>query len=582
MHRGAGNFADFSKWNAEQRGARIAFRFSNGDEELASLSFSELDLAARAIAAALQQRRMSGKPVLLLLDSPLDFVRAFNGCLYAGAIAVPVNLPTNAQRMEKIRALARDCGARVVICSPGYAAELASQVSDLVCLEPAALLADAAFAALDYREIAISEDALAFLQYTSGSTGMPKGVMVSHASLIANQAMLSGSFGNDEDTVYVSWLPLYHDMGLVGAMLQSTYLGVPCTLMPPLAFVHKPVRWLKLISEARATTSGAPNFAYELCVRRVDVAQMQGLDLSSWRMAFNGAEPVRASTLRAFCEKFAPFGFSERALHPCYGMAEATLFISGGIPTDLPHVREVPAQGLDQGDVREQTTAAAAGESREIVGCGHGWFGQQIEIVDPTSFEPLEPGMIGEIWVSGPNVADGYWGNEQATEQTFRAYTRPGAGPFLRTGDLGFMRSGELYVTGRIKDLIIIAGRNHYPQDIELTVSCAHPALLGRRGAAFALVHDGLEQLAVVQELNARAARDVSEAELVRCVRDAVMREHGLSISRLVFIAPGKVPITTSGKVRRSHCRSLLLANEFRAALPGQASEPAVPEERVA
>jgi acyl-CoA synthetase (AMP-forming)/AMP-acid ligase II len=560
------DFSLFPKRNAATRSESLAFAFTDGAAETARLTHGELDLAARSLAAALQDRRLKGRPVLLLLDNPFDFVRAFFGCLYAGAIAVPVNLPTRKQRLEKVVLIAADCGANVALMSVRVRDALSNQLPGVECIDVSQLTASPQVASL-YREDPLERDAPAFLQYTSGSTGTPKGVIVSHTNLIANQAMIRSGFANGPDTVWVSWLPLYHDMGLVGSMLQPTYLGCPCAMMPPLAFVQRPAQWLRLISEVRGTVSGAPNFAYEMCVRRVDPEDMVGVDLSSWRVAFNGAEPVQARTLARFSEKFAAFGFSSKAFYPCYGMAEATLYISGGIASEEPRLCRVAADALERGESSEQCSRddeRAHKPTRSLVSCGFGQEDLCIAIVDPETGDERPDGQVGEVWISGSSIALGYWNNPTLTMQTFHASTSAGRGPFLRTGDLGFRRDGELYIAGRAKDVIIVSGKNHYPQDIELTVSQSHVAFGNRPGAALALIDDeGSEQVAVVQELERKYSGELLETDLLQRVRDAVLREHGIALKQVLFVQPGKVPVTTSGKVQRARCRSLLLTGQL-------------------
>jgi acyl transferase domain-containing protein len=355
----------------------------------------------------------------------------------------------------------------------------------------------------------------------------------------------------------VSWLPLFHDMGLIGNVLQALYVGVPCILMAPAAFLQQPLRWLQAISHYRATTSGAPNFAYDLCVSKITPEQRASLDLSSWTVAFNGAEPVRADTLDRFTTAFAPCGFRREAFYPCYGMAEATLFVSGGLPSDPPLLYQVDRVALEQNRV----IAATDEQARTLVSCGRSWLDQQLVIVDPESRSACPPGQVGEIWVAGPSVAQGYWNRPEQTQETFQAYLADGhAGPFLRTGDLGHLQDGELFITGRLKDLMIIRGRNHHPQDIELTVEQSHPALRAGCGAAFAIEIEGSEQLVVAQEVRRDQLRKLDTEDVIGAIRQAIAEQHELQVHTVLLLKTNSIPRTSSGKIQRHACRAGFLS----------------------
>ena len=491
--------------------------------------------------------------MLLLFPPGLGFIEAFFGCLYAGAIAVPAYPPRTARGLPRLRAILEDARPHVVLTT----GELLDRARAL--LGGAAETASLAWLAVDglesrekdWRPPRVDGDTLAFLQYTSGSTSTPKGVMVSHANLLHNEEMIRRAFAQSRKSVIVGWLPLYHDMGLIGNVLQPLYLGARCVLMSPVAFLQQPLRWLAAISRYGGTTSGGPNFAYELCARRITDEQKAGLDLSAWRVAFNGAEPVRAETMERFAAAFASCGFRREAFYPCYGLAEATLFVSGGEPGGGARSRDFQATALEEGQAVEQEGG------RTLVACGSAWMGQRVEVVDPESALPCAPGRVGEIWVAGPSVAGGYWGNAEATARDFRARlsAEPEAGPFLRTGDLGFVLDGELYVTGRLKDLIILRGRNLYPQDIELTVERTHPALRPGCGAAFPVDIQGEERLVVIQELERRVG-DVGPEEIAAAIRAAVAREHEVSAAEVVLLRMGTIPKTSSGKIQRQACRA--------------------------
>ena len=508
-----------------------------GEKTAARLTWGELDRRARAIAIALRESLQPGDRALLLYPPGLEFVAAFFGCLQAGVVAVPAYPPRLHDRSQtRLRAIARDAEPRAALTTSAILAALAE--SPLPELAAVRWIATEGLAGSGTELPEPDPESVAFLQYTSGSTATPKGVMVTHANLVHNERMIGEAFDQDESSVVVGWLPLYHDMGLIGNVLQPLHAGARCVLMSPVAFLQRPRRWLEAVSRYRGTTSGGPNFAYELCVRRIPPEQREGLDLSSWRAAFNGAEPVRAETMERFAEAFAPCGFRAEAFYPCYGLAEATLFVTGEDAGRPPRVED------------------------RRVSCGRAWGGQRIAVVDPEAGIELPPGLEGEIWVEGPSVARGYWRNPEATERDFHARLAGGEGPFLRTGDLGLLRGGELYVTGRIKDLIILRGRNHYPQDIELTAERSHPDLRPGGGAAFSVDVMGEERLVVVQEVERRRRSGLEE--LSEAVRRAVAEEHEVQVHEVVLVRAGTVPKTSSGKVQRRLCREHYLNGELQ------------------
>jgi amino acid adenylation domain-containing protein/non-ribosomal peptide synthase protein (TIGR01720 family) len=519
------------------------------------LTYAELDRRARAIGASLQEVGAGGERVVLLLPPGPEFVAAFFGCLYAGAVAVPA-LPPRRRGDERLRAICRDSCPRVALATAGHLQGLESAAAEIPELAAAHRMSPAREGGADWQRPELGPDALAFLQYTSGSTSSPKGVMVSHGNLLHNEERIRHTFEQSSDSIVLGWLPLHHDMGLIGTVLQPLYTGVVCFLMTPGAFLQRPARWLEAISRYRATTSGGPDFAYELCVRKVAPAERENLDLSSWRVAFNGAEPVRASTLRRFAAAFAPCGFRAAAFRPCYGLAEATLLVSGWRAGGEPRVCALAAEALE----RHEAVAATV-EGRELVGCG---APQQIVLAaDPESGTPCPPGRIGEIWVAGPSVAQGYWQRPEETAATFGARLADGSGPFLRTGDLGFLADGELFVTGRLKDLLILRGRNHYPQDLERSAESSHPGLRPGASAAFAVDAEGggEERLVLVCEVERRAQLRTEElAAVAQAVRRAVAEEHGVAVSGVALLRTGTIPKTSSGKIRRRECRARYLS----------------------
>jgi amino acid adenylation domain-containing protein len=545
------SFSDVLVRRARETPDCLAYVFlEDGETESARLTFGELDERARTIAAALTGQGAAGERVLLLFPPGLDFIAAFFGCLYAGAVAVPSYPPApprSGRGQPRLRAIVEDAAPGFVLTTTALVPRLEALAGELPGLATAVRLATDALPAGggEWQAPALGPDALAFLQYTSGSTAEPKGVMVSHGNLLHNEEVIREACGHDAGSTFVSWLPMYHDMGLIGGLLQPLYVGASCALMAPVAFLQRPVRWLRAISRYRAHTSGAPDFAYDLCARKITPEQTAGLDLSTWRTAFDGSEPVRARTLAAFTAAFAPCGFRPETFFPCYGLAEATLIVSG-------RPRGTPPTVL--------------GEERPLVGCGPAGVGLEIAIVDPdepeTAAERAE-GEVGEIWVAGPSVARGYWGRPELSDRTFRARLtgrsdRPDCETgFLRTGDLGFLRDGELFVTGRLKDLIVVRGRNLYPQDLELTACESHPALRGGVGAAFAVETAAGEAVALVLEAGVRRGFDTGEA--LAAVRQAIAEEHEASVHAVLLVRPGGVPRTTSGKVQRQLCRRLFL-----------------------
>jgi len=533
---------------------------SDDGESSQVLSYGELDRLARCIAARIQTDCVSGDRVLLLYPYGLDFIIGFFACLYAGVVAVPATAPRSKRNAEKLLTLVNDVDARLVLSVDSQKDSLERRMSNigsfgLIEVVATDLLKDGE--AL-WRETSPDADALAFIQFTSGSSGNPKGVLVTHGNILSNQRTIQDAFGHTRQSICVSWLPMFHDMGLIGSVLQPVYVGFPCILFSPAAFIQNPLMWLQLVSRYRATTSGGPNFAYEHCINRITPEQIADLDLSSWEVAFNGAEPVRAETLARFAAIFGASGFREEALYPCYGMAESTLMISG--------VRKLtPARIVRLNDDGAKCDVADDVGVHERVSCGYPRSDQRILIVDPQALTRCPDGQVGEIWTSGHSVAQGYWNQLEETERIFRAHLADSQeGPFLRTGDLGFISGGELYVTGRSKDLIIIRGRNHYPQDIEQTVEQSHPSLSPGGAAAISIDVDGEERLVVLQEVARGELGAVDTAEVCACVRRAVLQHHDIDARAVVLLRPSSISKTSSGKIQRRQCRAKYLAGELK------------------
>ncbi|ASC71044.1 peptide synthetase [Halomicronema hongdechloris C2206] len=556
---------DLLRRRALHQPGQKAFTFlKDGEIEAGSLTYRELDHQSRTIAARLQAMGLEGERALLLYPPGLEYLAAFFGCLYAGVIAVPAYPPRNQRNTPRILAVVKDAEAAIALTTTVIQARLQSLLrkhEDLADLQWLTTDDLAAGAAGEWQPPTLGSDSLAFLQYTSGSTGMPKGVMLSHGNLLHNAAVTYELMGHSPESVFVSWLPVYHDMGLIGGILQPLYGDFPCILMPPASFLQRPYRWLQTISHYRGTTSGAPNFAYELCVEKVTPEQRQSLDLSSWTVAFNGAEPVRSQTLERFAAEFATCGFRSQAFYPCYGMAEATLMVSGGRQQEAPVVKLLQKVALEHNRVVE-ANGHSVDQAQSLVGCGQTMPQQRIVIAHPETQIRCAGDEIGEIWVSGPSVGQGYWQRPAESEQTFAAYLADtGVGPFLRTGDLGFLHQGELFITGRTKDLIIIRGRNLYPQDIELTTERSHPALRSGGGAAFMVEEQREEKLVVVQELEFRQKPDPEE--VTAAIREAIAQEHEVQAYAVVLIKPGTIPKTSSGKIQRRATRAGFLAGHL-------------------
>ncbi|MDR9404037.1 MAG: thioester reductase domain-containing protein [Halothece sp. Uz-M2-17] len=538
----------------------------DGEKEIIRLTYKQLFTKVLTVAARLQSVTAPGDRVLLLYSSSIEFVIIFLGCLCANVIAVPAYPPRRNQRLGRLLAIINDAQPSLILTSNHLLESVGAhlqklELSHLRCFSVDQLPEKKAE---DWQELPINPETLAFLQYTSGSTGNPKGVMVTHGNLLYNEEMMKLAWGHDETTVYVNWLPLFHDMGLIGSVLQSLYLGVPCILMSPTAFSQKPIRWLQAISDYQATTSGAPNFAYDLCVNRISPEQRAHLDLSSWKVAFNGSEPIRSETLQRFSKAFAECGFRAEAFHPCYGMAEATLMISGGLCNYEPIVNYVESSALEKNQILSLELSHK--NSRSLVGCGHTLLQQEIIIVHPDSRTECCLGEVGEIWVSGENVTQGYWQRQQETQEIFGAYIYDSdRGPYLRTGDLGFLdQQGNLFVTGRLKEVIVIHGRNYYPQDIELVAERSHPALRPHSGAAFSVEIDAQERLVIAHEVERSYLRRLNVSEIAGAVRKAISEEFDLAVYTILLLRTNSLLKTSSGKIQRRGCRQAFLDNTLK------------------
>jgi len=549
---------------AEVRPDWLAFTFlTDGESEEVTLDYVTLDARARRIAARLEAMELSGERALLLYPPGIDFLTAFWGCLYAGVVAAPAYPPRKNRNMLRIQAISDDADAKVALTTKEWLPRIHGMLADAPHLKQLAWLATDALpegSEDDWRCPDLKPDSLAVLQYTSGSTGSPKGVMLSHGNLIHNAGSITESFSMDPEVgdLGAYWLPMYHDMGLIGGVLGPVFVGGQNVLISPNAFLQKPLRWLNLISKYKGTISGGPNFAYQLCLEKITPEERAQLDLSSWKVAFNGAEPVRAGTINRFCEVFAECGFRRSMVYPCYGLAEATLIVTGGVSDANPIIRSYDGPALD--GRRAEPVDPSADSARLLVGSGASMHDQFTLVVDPDTHEALPDRRVGEIWVAGPSVAHGYWKNDEDTARCFGAKVIGREEPFMRTGDLGFFDEKELFVTGRIKDMLIIRGVNKYPQDIEATAGEAHVIL--RPDAAAVLVEAaGKERLVIVCEAN-RDKRDKYDAAIA-AIRTAVMQEHDVPVEAVALIRARTIPRTSSGKIQRHACAREFLTGDL-------------------
>ena len=548
------NFTDVLQHWAIHRPDDDAFVFTDVESIEEKLTYAQLWEEVRALAGALQDqcRIRAGDRVLLLYPPGLEFVVGFFACHAAGAIAVPAYPPRRNRKASRIRSIVVDSDARWALSTQSVVDLLKGDQphDDLIGVQLVGTDTPAMRDVSKWRRPKLQDSSLAVLQYTSGSTGSPKGVMLNHANLIANSELIREGFQPAAGTVCMSWLPTYHDMGLVGGVLMPLYIGRVDVLTSPMTFLQRPLRWLQAITRYGVTVSGGPNFAYQLCVDKIPEEELQGIDLSTWDIAFNGAEPIRSSTLEAFCEKFEPYGFQRSAVLPCYGMAETTLIVTGGPAEPRPVLQTFDGSGLEEKTVRP--VEGTDEHARKLVGCGAVLSGEKVTIVDPESHRVLAGNEIGEIWVQSPSVGVGYYQRKEATERTFNAYTDQGEGPYLRTGDLGFLYDGQLYVSGRLKDMIIVRGVNRYPQDIEETVERASEVVQAGSVAAFAMDYEGREQLVVVAETV--RVRDIDWDANLQAIRRAVTEEHELPPDAIYLVRNSSVPKTSSGKIQRHAC----------------------------
>lgn len=539
------------------------------EAENQSLTYSQLDAEVKKMAAYLQSVAEPGQRALLVYPTSLDFVIAMYACLYAGVIPIPTNPPGMNRSAQRLEAIARDAQAALVLTTPEYQRAFlleAEQFPQFAALKWVTRETVEAGGAHSLQIPKITPQSIAFMQYTSGSTNIPKGVIISYRNLSYNAHAIrqTRKYELSEESTALNWAPLFHDMGLLVSVFQTVIDGTKSLMMSPIMFMQNPVSWLRGIHKYRVTASGAPNFAYELCIHKIPPEKCEGLDLSSWKLAYNSAEPVRAETQEAFAKKFAPFGFRPEAFAPCYGLAEATLEVSAYTGEPKTITLTIKRSDFEEGKI---TPVESAEEKNTLtmVSSGAPLADIRVLIADPHTRKRRADDEVGEVWLAGGNIAEGYWNRPEDTKHTFGAHTSDThEGPFLRTGDLGFMHDGHLYITGRLKDLLIVRGRNYYPQDIEITVEKTHPALRPGGGAAFSITENGTERLVVVHETQRREMEGVDWNEVIKAIRANIAREHGIRAHAVVLIRRATIAKTSSGKIMRSEMKRQFLANELQ------------------
>lgn len=564
---------------------QIAFTFNSGDGEPERYSYAQFEHSVLALASDLTARKLSGSRALLLFNPGYDYVVAFFGCLFAGVIAVPAFPPMTNRDWPRLLNIVEDCGAETILT----ASFLKSSIYDWVSANYTRKMHCIAVDQIEAQTVDvqlpkdINHDSIAFLQYTSGSTGNPKGVMVTHGNLLHNCAAILRAMGCDSNSVGASWLPPYHDMGLIGGIISPLLGRFPVHLMSPLTFLKKPMVWLQTISRERVTATAGPNFCYEYCVRRVSEKDLAKLDLSSLKVAANGAEPIKPESLLRFAEYFAPAGFSLKTFLPCYGLAEGTLMISGCAVDAEPDIIEVDADAIAQNRYLQPQEGA---KRLSLVTAGSCVADTEVFIVDRSTMTEAAPGAIGEIWARGPGVAVGYWQRPETSDEVFNAYfespSRGGIiGPCMRTGDLGFIHEGQIVITGRAKEIIIIRGRNYYPQDIEWLAQQQNDIFRSGSGAAFSIDIDGGEALVLTQEVSRAALKtvndDVAFNALVQSINQALGEQIGIQLHALCLVEQGSLLKTSSGKIQRVGMRrawldgSLSVVRQWQRSTPGSA-----------
>jgi acyl-CoA synthetase (AMP-forming)/AMP-acid ligase II len=541
---------------AEHTGGQTAFIFlKDGEDEEERITYRELDEAARSIAYQLLTLSKPGERALMLFPPGLGFIKALFGVFNAAIIGVPAYPPRKNRSLERIRLMVADSGATVVLTTGEIFRTFEKNFQEVDELKTLTwIVSDDSFPDTGKELHQPRPEEIALLQYTSGSTGQPKGVMVAHSNIMRNCEFIRNSFGFSTKSVGVSWLPSFHDMGLVGQIFQPVYTGFPCVYMAPVSFFQKPIRWLKAFTKYSGTMGGAPNFAYDLLVDSTSAEEREDLDLSSIKTIYCGAEPIRRATFERFIDLYTDYGLRPEMMYPCYGMAETTLITTGPVAGTPPVYLGVSAAALERHRVK---IADDGGEGvKYLVGVGHPWMDTSVRIVDPVDLTECGPDVVGEIWVSGSSVTKGYFNKLQETRESYSARLANDQGPFyLRTGDLGFFHKGELFISGRLKDLIIIRGRNYYPQDIEFTAEGSHPALRANASAAFSVEVDEEERLAIVAEVERTALRNLDAEAVCDAIRQQVAAEFELEVYAIQLLRTNSIFKTSSGKIQRKACR---------------------------
>ncbi|RXJ81155.1 AMP-binding protein [Arcobacter sp. F2176] len=556
---------------------KVAIRFlARGEDETDSITYLQLKQQSHAIATQLLTQYKRGDTALLIFDASIDVIVAFWGCVYAGIIAVPIPIPNGNKGMDNVAHIVEDAEISLIISHTSVESRLSKKFKENIQLKRLNWLIvnkknfkENIF--LD-KEV-FSSNQLLLLQYTSGSTNKPKGVKVSHQNMIAHQEGLKEAFYSDEKSVVVSWLPYYHDMGLIGKIIHATFCGATLILMPPIAFVQNPFRWLQAISKYQGTNSAAPNFAYEDCLRNITNEQLSQLNLSSWKVAWNAAEPIHANTVVNFCNRFSQCGFNPQSLTTAYGMAESTLAISVADIKSKLKLLAIDENEFKQGNIKvikelfiDSNLEEISQYKKVVVDCGNCISNHQIKIVDPKNRLLCSDYKIGEVWFSGKSVANGYWKKETLSQSTFFATIQNSnnSETYLRTEDMGFMdKNKNLFIVGRHKDMIIIHGENYAPQDLEFSIFNSHEAFVESGCSAFSVMSQGKEKVVIVQEIKRTQRKKVDFEKLLSHVKNILSQEYQLQLFALVFIHQANLPKTTSGKVQRKLCKHLFINEEF-------------------
>ncbi len=555
------SIVEVCQWRGIHQADNVAYRFlNNGLDDCETLTYGQLLARLQTIAGHFDVGDC-GERAILLFPSGFDYISSFYACLFAGIVAVPAYPMVSHSEHVRLRVIIKDCSPRYILTTSALKGTLLQWLEKEGVAETSfkiIVVDELATSGIEPRQI-ISLGDVAFLQYTSGSTGNPKGVIVTNRSLVHNSSVIYRKFEHDVNSTVVSWLPPFHDMGLVGGIIQPLFAGFTANIMSPMTFLRRPLRWLQAISLYGATSSGGPNFSYKLCAKHFNSKQMAGIDLSSWRVAFNGAEPIQTQTLKSFFELFSPYGFSHKAFYPCYGLAESTLFVTGGSPRDAYQQISIDSVQLSLG---RAVHVAEHLDAKSVVGVGQ-VLGNEVVIVDPQDRRVLNDLEIGEVWVSGASVAQGYWQRPEESEAVFQAMTQDGQGPFMRTGDYGFFDGQELFITGRLKEVIIINGKNYFPSDIENSVQALSSAFKADAGAAISIEAQG-EQLVVVQEIE-RAHRNAHSVEALEAlIKEHCFTAHGIRPHDVICVDQSHIPKTTSGKIKRLQVRQDYLQGKFR------------------